>query len=394
LTGVFEPEFHFIGPELDAVEGGTVHPCTPPCAKTFLEANKHMTEKNTICAIFNGGFGNFVSSGQEGLLWSWLPDLEYLNGRNFLSLFFCANDYADLKGEVAVHAGLLRSQFVVAPRKNPFAMATVYGDGEGPSKGKEWFCGNSFMYAICGTTLASSSRPASFEEDPKKREELISKVIAVANTNGEVEVAATDPPMLYPVEIEASASESKSTSTAPPSPPAMTPQKKSSNNDGGAEARITGASEASSGNPATEKAPASPPAPAPAPVQKAATPSASQAQPPSLPESMPSAPSKRPSVSEASPSVPSKSAAATLVHAEVSIIEVEGVLKMEVELPGMKDISSGELEISDNAVRLHNLPGFAPLEKAWVSPVDSAQAKASFSAKKEKLVVKAPIASP
>ena len=31
-----------------------------------------------LLKVFNGGFGNFVSSGRQELFWSWLPDLLFL----------------------------------------------------------------------------------------------------------------------------------------------------------------------------------------------------------------------------------------------------------------------------------------------------------------------------
>ena len=41
-----------------------------------------------------------------GLLWSWMEDLQSLAESNAPCLFFCANDYADVPGETAVHASV------------------------------------------------------------------------------------------------------------------------------------------------------------------------------------------------------------------------------------------------------------------------------------------------
>lgn len=57
---------------------------------------------STIFIAFNGGFGNFAESGNFSLLWSWAADLHNLVTTGGNCFFTCANDYGDVRGEVAV----------------------------------------------------------------------------------------------------------------------------------------------------------------------------------------------------------------------------------------------------------------------------------------------------
>lgn len=214
FSGRCVPRLCFVGPELSVPstindEDGTLFVSTaPPCASRFFKDRADMTPDNTVCAVFNGGFGNFVASGQEGLLWSWLPDLEFISRAGFLTLFFCANDYADLKGESSIHATLLGSQFVVAPRRNPFGMATVYsGDDKSTSEGNEWFSGNSFCYATCGRSLENSPRingrtVSALIADNCQRE-LVDAVLKCARADDGMQVASAQPPSLLQFEATA-----------------------------------------------------------------------------------------------------------------------------------------------------------------------------------------------
>ncbi|CAE7363718.1 unnamed protein product [Symbiodinium sp. CCMP2456] len=142
---------HFVGPEISRSSGfsdlSEVHQVEPPCAKHFFQQRPDLRPENTVCAVFNGGYGNFVASGRDELFWSWLPDLLFLAESRYLCAFFCANDYADLRGEIAIHTAILGSCFVLSPRENPFAMATVYS---GEDNSGEWFSGNAFTFVTCG----------------------------------------------------------------------------------------------------------------------------------------------------------------------------------------------------------------------------------------------------
>mmetsp|Transcript_13282 Transcript_13282/g.31192 ORF Transcript_13282/g.31192 Transcript_13282/m.31192 type:complete len:131 (-) Transcript_13282:241-633(-) len=82
----------------------------------------------------------------------WAPDLSAALQRGYLAFFSCANDYSDLRGEVAMHE-LLGSRRVLPPRKNPFhAMSIVtepIPDGATVRSG-EWCRANFFIYAVRG----------------------------------------------------------------------------------------------------------------------------------------------------------------------------------------------------------------------------------------------------
>ena len=125
-----------------------------------------------------------------------MPDLRFLAAKGFPCAFFCANDYADLRGEVGVHAALLGSKFVLGPRKNPFSMMTHY-TGEAGESDKEWFCGNSFVYVTCGCRAERlCSMPS--EEDGKERARMVADVLAKSKAfaEGALEVEGVDEPPL------------------------------------------------------------------------------------------------------------------------------------------------------------------------------------------------------
>eukprot|EP00913_Durusdinium_trenchii_P014852 g13928.t1 len=122
-------------------------------------------------------------------------DLTFLADQHVLCAFFCANDYADLKGEVAVHQ-LLGSCFALRPRQNPFAMATVYS-GEDSS---EWFSGNAFVYAVCG-----------FERSARRVELSTAEVLQIAQSDHAIVHEAPLPVRL----LESERSSSGSTGVPP-----------------------------------------------------------------------------------------------------------------------------------------------------------------------------------
>ena len=106
---------------------------------------------STIFVVFNGGFGNFVESHNFSLLWSWLPDLMLLTKIRAPLVFTCANDYADVRGEMEVMHKLLGARFIAAPEKNAAGFATtLLGEGVAPEDATGWSRGNSFWYSVCG----------------------------------------------------------------------------------------------------------------------------------------------------------------------------------------------------------------------------------------------------
>lgn len=366
--------FHFVGPEVDPLfeEPYCVHRVAPPCAKKFLAARPELTPANTVCAVFNGGFGNFVASGREDLLWSWLPDLEFLVEQGFLCAFYCANDYADLKGEVAIHAALLGSRFVVAPRRNPFAMATVYtGEKQGGVASKEWFCGNSHVYVVCGCDPGSRTCAPVSSEDGRRRMIVAVMSTAAQLSSGELEVGKAEPPRLKP---------SADASAVAPPPPSTAAQQQT--------VAVTAASPAASAPAARSQAvvvhaaPAAAVAAAPAPVvladaaRVALAPAAARAE-------------------AAVPAVaaPSRSSCRSLEHqVSVGAADDDGVrwARFEVRLPGVDSIAALDLQISAQSVALGGFEGYVAFQEDWPEPVDEDRAKAAFSAQKGRLVIKAP----
>jgi hypothetical protein len=73
-----------------------------------------------------------MGGGGGALARGWAPDLvEMLRRTDVPAVFTAANDYADLKGELAVFKAL-GARFIVDPRVNPFkAFTHTIGEGDG-----------------------------------------------------------------------------------------------------------------------------------------------------------------------------------------------------------------------------------------------------------------------
>ena len=104
------------------------------------------------------GFNTGMGGGGGALARGWAPDLvETLRRTDAPAVFTAANDYADLRGELAVFKAL-GARFIVNPRANPFrAFTHTIGEGEGepgvrsaPREGEKWSCANAFVYAVQG----------------------------------------------------------------------------------------------------------------------------------------------------------------------------------------------------------------------------------------------------
>jgi hypothetical protein len=116
----------FVGPEIDA-SGAAPQPApsiTAECVRgtlgALLKERPSLSAANTMVVGFNTGMGN----GLYPLMQSWLPDLVQILKREMVAVFTCANDYADLKGEVMVWK-LLDANMVVGPQKSPFKAVTI-----------------------------------------------------------------------------------------------------------------------------------------------------------------------------------------------------------------------------------------------------------------------------
>lgn len=124
-------------------------------SKEFFRQSPHLLMgSSTVVVGVNCGFGNWENPlpVRFNLLMEWLPDLYFLTGTKIPLLFTCANDYADLSGEVAVMQHVMGSCFIVAPGRNPFSYASTLippgKDGKGGDNGSDYSCGNSFLYGV------------------------------------------------------------------------------------------------------------------------------------------------------------------------------------------------------------------------------------------------------
>jgi len=141
---------------------------------------------------FNAGFGSYVESKSGNLLLEWLDDLHFLADSGATLVFTCANDYGDVQGEVAVMSKIVGARFLMAPRKNPFAMATtLLGEGVTPDmverNGTGWSRGNAFWYATRG---ADDRRRRLIEPGPASaRAQAVNRALAAADVTMETVLA-------------------------------------------------------------------------------------------------------------------------------------------------------------------------------------------------------------
>lgn len=103
----------------------------------------------TVVMIFNSG----MASGDALLQASWSADVATLLDRNLLTIFSCANDYADLMGETKVMAKL-KAHWLLSPRKCPFAAPSVFHP---PGDRSCWSQANIYVYAVQGRDSGSSA---------------------------------------------------------------------------------------------------------------------------------------------------------------------------------------------------------------------------------------------
>jgi hypothetical protein len=84
-----------------------------------------------------------------------------------------ANDYSDLRGELAVWQRLIGARFALSPMPNPMSMAvTTIAEHDtataaasaGAGKGA-WSCGNAYIYCVQGRTIKATEQPPSHTDD-------------------------------------------------------------------------------------------------------------------------------------------------------------------------------------------------------------------------------------
>lgn len=118
---------------------------------SFFRSYPHYLAKESVIIGYNCGFGNFENPlpRRYDLLLSWLPDLQFLSSTQLPMCFFCANDYADIVGEVTV-MNLLGAYFLSLPKENSFSFASTMVPPNAESQG-EYARGNSFYYIVKGS---------------------------------------------------------------------------------------------------------------------------------------------------------------------------------------------------------------------------------------------------
>jgi len=146
-------------------------------ANEFFRSNAKLLLSGSCVVIgFNCGFGNFENPGpgRYDLLLSWLPDLTFLTGTQVPVIFTCANDYADLEGEVGIMSRFLGAKFIAAPQRNPFSLAsTMVPPGVDPAAcTDEYTCGNSFWYAVQGCEKQRRKKIEVSIQDASRRESM------------------------------------------------------------------------------------------------------------------------------------------------------------------------------------------------------------------------------
>lgn len=129
----------------------------------FFRAHSHLLNSSSVLFGFNTGFGNFENPEPRkyDLLLAWLPDLYFLTGTKLPCYFLCANQHADVAGELQIMYSVLGAKFMLMPQENPFAFAsTLIPDDEEwarrktPSKTtreeSDYSRGNAFFYGVQG----------------------------------------------------------------------------------------------------------------------------------------------------------------------------------------------------------------------------------------------------
>jgi len=105
---------------------------------------RSVADQPTVIIGFNPGFGNTNAK----LTREWMASLLEIAESRLVAAFTCANDYADLRGELAIWSRALGSRFVLEPERNAFRAVTVaHAPGERDST---WYCANCFLYAVQG----------------------------------------------------------------------------------------------------------------------------------------------------------------------------------------------------------------------------------------------------
>ena len=156
----------FVGPDVRRSGGGLKRLSRSLTASVHKETvREYLNRLPTTAPLLVMGFNTGMGGGGGALARSWSADLvDVLRRPGVPAVFTAANDYADLRGELAVFKAL-GARFILDPRSNPLRAYThtiAEGDGragirsrpspagEGAASGEKWSCANAFVYAVSG----------------------------------------------------------------------------------------------------------------------------------------------------------------------------------------------------------------------------------------------------
>ena len=151
---------------------------------------------------FNCGFGNFENPlpRRYDLFYAWYYDLCFLTSlsRNLSSdsnssesdtlalpmIFFCANDYADLFGELVIMIKIFGMKLITLPNENPYSFASTMIPPGSDGKNGEYSRGNSYYYGIQGFDKQRRQKlysPSNVKErsDDKHKHIVLSNIIPI-----------------------------------------------------------------------------------------------------------------------------------------------------------------------------------------------------------------------
>eukprot|EP01040_Poterioochromonas_malhamensis_P011806 gene11806-12881_t len=138
---------------------------------SFIKERRELLHQtsSTVIIGYNCGFGNFDNNYHQKpteeaillkyrLLLDWIYDLSVMTQllQKVPSIFFCANEYSDVKGEIQILLHIFGMEIIAEPCENPFSMAsTMVADHAG---GEDYSRGNSFYYGFQGIDLKRRKR--------------------------------------------------------------------------------------------------------------------------------------------------------------------------------------------------------------------------------------------
>jgi hypothetical protein len=152
-------QLYLVGPEMDTTSSSPSQLTANLSVTTFqgtsiqfFRSNSNLLNQETIVIGFNCGFGNWENPlpRRYDLCFQWFPDLYFLTGTRLPLYFTCANDYADLIGEVSLHQLIFGSYFILPPAENRFAYASTLVPPNS-TKSTDYSRGNSYLYGVQGS---------------------------------------------------------------------------------------------------------------------------------------------------------------------------------------------------------------------------------------------------